>query len=135
MGRTYSADGMTRVVSKAVERDNLEKYAMLSFDFDRAEINQPAREMVQLISESISRDATGVAINGYCDNTGTDEYNQALSESRATSAANILRSMTTLPANTVVQGHGEQSPKFTNDLPEGRQLNRRVEVDIQKSSR
>ena len=135
MGRTYTADGMTRVVSKAVERDNLEKYAMLSFDFDRAEINQPAREMVQLISESISRDATGVAINGYCDNTGTDEYNQALSESRATSAANILRSMTTLPANTVVQGHGEQSPKFTNDLPEGRQLNRRVEVDIQKSSR
>lgn len=135
MGRTYTADGMTRVVSRAVDIDNLEKYAMLSFDFDRAEINQSAREMVTLIAESVSRDATGVAINGYCDNTGTDEYNQALSESRATSAANILRSMTTLPANTVVQGHGEQSPKFTNDLPEGRQLNRRVEVDIQKSSR
>lgn len=132
-GRTYVADGMTRVVSRAVERDNLEKYAMLSFDFDRSEINQNAHEMLGLISESIARDATGVAINGYCDNTGTDEYNQALSEARASSAASQLRSQTTLPANTTVQGHGEQDPKFTNDLPEGRQLNRRVEVDIQKS--
>lgn len=134
-GQTHTAEGMTRVVSKPVERENLEKYAMLSFDFDRAEINQSAKEMVQLIAESVARDATGVSVNGYCDNTGTDEYNQALSESRATSAANILRSLTRLPANTVVQGNGERDPRFTNDLPEGRQLNRRVEVEIAKSSR
>lgn len=131
-GQTVKADGMTRVVAKTVDRDNLERYAMLSFDFDRAEINGRARQMLELIGESISRSAKGVAVNGYTDNTGTDEYNQALSEARATSAASTLREVSTLPANVSVKGFGETSPKFTNDLPEGRQLNRRVEITVEK---
>lgn len=133
-GSSHFADGTTHVVARPVERERLEKYAMLSFDFDRSEVNVAGREMALLISESIARDATGVAINGYCDNTGTDEYNQALSEARAASTATMLRSMTPLPASATVRGYGETSPKFTNDLPEGRQLNRRVEVNIEKSS-
>jgi len=134
-GRTVNADGMTQVVTRTVDRENLEKFAMLSFDFDRAEINQRAQQMLSLIGESISRDATGVTVSGYCDNTGTDEYNQALSEARANSAVTALRSQTRLPANTNVRGYGERDPKFNNDLPEGRQLNRRVEFTIEKSSR
>lgn len=133
-GQTATADGFTRIVPKTVDRENLERYAMLSFDFDRADINQRARQMLQLISESVSRDATGVMIDGYCDSTGTDEYNQQLSEARANAAVTALRSMTTLPANVQVHGHGERDPKFSNDLPEGRQLNRRVEFTIEKSS-
>ncbi|SRR5579883_295730 len=133
-GQTAHADGYTRITPKTVDRDNLEKYAMLSFDFDKADINQRARQMLQLISESISRDATGVKIDGYCDATGTPEYNQTLSEARANAAVTALRSMTTLPANVTVHGHGLRDPKFTNDLPEGRQLNRRVEFTIDKSS-
>jgi flagellar motor protein MotB len=42
--------------------------------------------------------------------------------------------MTTLPEKTHVTGHGERDPKFDNALPEGRQLNRRVEFTIEKSS-
>ena len=133
-GQTATADGFTRIVPRTVDRENLERYAMLSFDFDRADINQRARQMLQLISESISRDATGVKIDGFCDSTGTDEYNQQLSEARAAAAATALRSMTTLPPNVQVHGHGEQNPKFSNDLPEGRQLNRRVEFTVEKSS-
>jgi len=133
-GQTAKADGYTRVMAKTVDRDNLEKYAMLSFDFDKYEINQRARQMLQLISESISRDATGVQIDGYCDATGTAPYNQSLSEARANSAVTALRSMTSLPSNVTVHGHGLRDPKFSNDLPEGRQLNRRVEFTIEKSS-
>lgn len=133
-GQTATADGFTRIVPRTVDRENLERYAMLSFDFDRADINQRARQMLQLISESVSRDATGVKIDGFCDSTGTDEYNQQLSEARAAAAATALRSMTTLPANVQVHGHGERDPKFSNDLPEGRQLNRRVEFTVEKSS-
>ncbi len=134
-GTKYSADGMTRIVNKAVESANLEKYAMLSFDFDRAEINPRALQMVNLIGESISKDATGVNVTGFCDNTGADDYNQALSEARADAAIKNLRKVTNLPVNINTKGQGKRDPKFTNDLPEGRMLNRRVEVDIQKSSR
>jgi len=134
-GQRVAADGYTRIVPRTVDRENLERYAMLSFDFDRADINQRARQMLQLISESVSRDAIGVNIDGFCDATGTPEYNQQLSEARANAAVTSLRSMTTLPSNVTVHGHGLRDPKFSNDLPEGRQLNRRVEFTIEKSSR
>lgn len=131
-GKTYSADGMTRIVRKTVDRDNLEKYAMLSFDFDRSEINDRAKAMINLIGESITLDAKGIAVKGFCDNTGADDYNQALSEARAAEAAKALRAASKLPANVTVVGSGKRDPKFTNEYPEGRMLNRRVEVNIQK---
>jgi len=134
-GKTYSADGMTRIVRKTVDHDNLEKYAMLSFDFDRSEINDRARAMINLIGESITRDANGIAVKGFCDNTGADDYNQALSEARAAEAAKALRAAAKLPANVTVVGSGKRDPKFTNEFPEGRMLNRRVEVNIQKSDK
>ncbi|MEO6940009.1 MAG: OmpA family protein [Candidatus Kapaibacterium sp.] len=134
-GHQVMADGMTRVVNRTVDRENLEKYGMLSFDFNVADINPRAHLMLDLISESISRDANGVTVNGYCDSTGSAEYNQALSEQRANTAVTTLRGMTKLPANTNVQGYGLRDPKFDNTLPEGRQLNRRVEIVIEKSSK
>jgi outer membrane protein OmpA-like peptidoglycan-associated protein len=133
-GRSVTDEGMTRIVPWTIERSNLERFAMLSFDFDRSDINERARQMLELISESISRDARVVRIDGFTDFTGTEEYNQNLSEARANAAVTALRSMTTLPAATNVTGHGERDPKFDNDLPEGRQLNRRVEFSIEKSS-
>lgn len=133
-GQTAHADGYTRIEGKTVDHNDLEKYAMLSFDFDRADINGRAKQMLNLIGESISNGATGVKIDGYCDATGTPEYNQTLSEARANAAVTALRSQTSLPANVTVQGHGLRDPRFTNDLPEGRQLNRRVEFTIEKAS-
>ncbi len=132
-GKTATADGLTRIEAKTVDHNNLEKYAMLSFDFDRADINGRARQMLDLIGESISAGATGVKIDGYCDSTGTREYNQTLSDARANAAVTALRTMTSLPSNVTAQGHGIDDPKFPNDLPEGRQLNRRVEFTIEKN--
>jgi outer membrane protein OmpA-like peptidoglycan-associated protein len=132
-GNVGHADGFTQIKAKTVDHDNLEKYGMLSFDFDKQDINPRARQMLDLIGESISNGATGVKIDGYCDSTGSAEYNQVLSEARANSAVTALRSMTSLPANVRAQGHGINNPKFPNDLPEGRQLNRRVEFTIEKN--
>jgi outer membrane protein OmpA-like peptidoglycan-associated protein len=134
-GKKTIADCMTRVVKKTVEHANLEKYAMLSFDFDKSEVNDRAQKMINLIGESITVEANGVNVNGFCDNTGADDYNQALSEARATAAADALRKASRLPANTNIGGHGKRDPKFVNELPEGRMLNRRVEVEIAKSNR
>jgi outer membrane protein OmpA-like peptidoglycan-associated protein len=133
-GKKTVAECMTRVVKKTVEHANLEKYAMLSFDFDKSEVNERAQKMINLIGESITMDANGLNVNGFCDNTGADDYNQALSEARAAAAVDALRAATHLPANTNVNGHGKRDPKFVNELPEGRMLNRRVEVEIAKSN-
>lgn len=89
--------------------------------------------MLELISESISRDARSLRIDGFTDITGSENYNQLLSESRANAAVTSLHNMTTLPSKTDLIGHGERNPEFNNDLPEGRQLNRRVEFTIEKS--
>ncbi|MDP4235126.1 MAG: OmpA family protein, partial [Bacteroidota bacterium] len=130
-GKEYTADGTTRLVrSTTKDEQYLEKYAMLSFDFDSSIVNAHAKKMLSLITESINKDALSVKVNGYCDVTGTDEYNQALSERRANSTADALRASARMPADVSVAGHGRQDPKFSNDLPEGRQLNRRVEVEI-----
>ncbi len=134
-GNKYTADCMTRIVEKTVEKANLEKYAMLSFDFDSYKITDRAEKMIDLIGESITNNANGVKVIGYCDSTGTIDYNQALSESRAQEAVKALRSVSRIPANVVVTGEGIKDPKFPNDIAEGRMLNRRVEVDIQKTSR
>ncbi|MFI5263061.1 MAG: OmpA family protein [Candidatus Kapaibacterium sp.] len=133
-GKTYTADGMTTIQKSTTNNvQHLERYAMLSFDFDSSIVNEHAQKMLSLIRESINKDARAVRVSGYCDITGTDEYNQALSERRAQSAADALRASGNMPADVAVEGHGRQNPKFPNDLPEGRQLNRRVEVDIAKS--
>jgi outer membrane protein OmpA-like peptidoglycan-associated protein len=134
-GRQVSAEGMTRIVNRTIDRENLEHFAMLSFDFNAYEINDHAKQMINLMGESISRDANGVIVTGYCDSTGSAEYNQALSEQRANSAIGALRAATKLPANASAKGEGIQNPKFVNYLPEGRMLNRRVEVEINKSSK
>jgi outer membrane protein OmpA-like peptidoglycan-associated protein len=133
-GKKTMTDCMTRVVKKTVEHANLEKYAMLSFDFDKSEVNERAQKMINLIGESITLEANGLNVKGFCDNTGADDYNQALSEARAQAAVQALRSATHLPANTNVAGNGKRDPKFVNELPEGRMLNRRVEVEIAKSN-
>jgi outer membrane protein OmpA-like peptidoglycan-associated protein len=131
--KVLTDEGMTRIVPPAVERSNLERFAMMYFDFDRSDVNERGRQMLELVSESISRDCKALSINGFTDFTGTEDYNQMLSEARANSAATSLRSMTTFPNDLDVVGHGERDPKFDNDLPEGRQLNRRVEFTIEKS--
>ena len=73
---------------------------------------------------------TNVVIEGDTDNTGTDEYNQALSERRAQSVAGYTISLGVAGARISTIGLGESNPIASNDTIEGCQLNRRVEVAI-----
>lgn len=69
-------------------------------------------------------------VEGHTDSTGTDEYNQQLSERRASSVADYLIDRGVAARNVTVYGYGEMRPKSSNDTAEGRQLNRRVEIHI-----
>jgi outer membrane protein OmpA-like peptidoglycan-associated protein len=71
---------------------------------------------------------TYVDVVGHTDSTGPADFNQALSVRRAQSVADYLMSREVIPERLVVTGRGPSQPIATNDTPEGRALNRRVEI-------
>lgn len=73
-------------------------------------------------------DKTVVDISGHTDNTGGLEYNQQLSERRAGTVANYLTGRGIASDRVIRQGFGWSRPVASNDTPEGRQANRRVEI-------
>jgi len=69
-----------------------------------------------------------VAIEGFTDSVGGEEYNQELSERRAEAVKAALLRSNVDPGRVAVQGFGEEYPVAGNESSSGRQLNRRVEV-------
>jgi outer membrane protein OmpA-like peptidoglycan-associated protein len=74
--------------------------------------------------------ATYVDVIGHADSTGAADYNQRLSERRAQSVAGYLIAQRVLRDRFYVAGLGESSPIASNDTPQGRAANRRVEIRI-----
>ena len=73
---------------------------------------------------------TMIEITGHTDSTGAEGYNQLLSERRADSVANYLRSRNVLYARIATQGLGERYPIASNATASGRAQNRRVELRL-----
>jgi len=71
-----------------------------------------------------------VIVKGYTDSRGSEEYNLQLSERRAESVKNHLIAEQVDPARIVALGFGESSPVASNETEDGRQQNRRVEIEI-----
>lgn len=71
-----------------------------------------------------------VQVVGHADNTGAASYNQDLSERRARIVAEVLAASGVNPGRISALGRGEDQPIASNLTPEGRQLNRRVEIVI-----
>ena len=73
---------------------------------------------------------TDIKIIGFTDNTGKVDYNQTLSEKRAKSVFDYLMQQVISSDRMVYEGKGVHDPVASNDTPEGRALNRRVEIVI-----
>ena len=71
---------------------------------------------------------TYIDITGHTDNTGPATLNQELSEARANSVSRYLQSQGVIYQRIVTKGMSFNVPIATNDTPEGRSLNRRVEI-------
>lgn len=103
----------------------------VSFDLD-SDVVRPGlyNEMDRIAQIMVKYPQTAIMVEGHTDSTGSDTYNQQLSERRAGSVKNLLvqRGVQEYRVNTV--GYGESRPIVTNATPEGRQMNRRVEIRI-----
>ncbi|MDD4857885.1 MAG: OmpA family protein, partial [Candidatus Krumholzibacteria bacterium] len=69
-----------------------------------------------------------IEIAGYTDNVGRDEYNEELSRRRAESVKQYLVGAGINAGRIVTRGYGKANPISSNDTPQGRAENRRIEV-------
>ena len=106
------------------------------FDFDKYELRPDARPSLDRAAELIKGYPNApLLVRGHTDARGSDAYNDLLSERRAEAVALELHSRTRRMAAT--QGLGKREPVAPNttddgkDNPEGRQLNRRVQILIE----
>ena len=75
-------------------------------------------------------DKTIIEIAGHTDSTGSDQYNQNLSEQRATSVGQYFMAQGIDRMRIMTRGYGESRPIADNATEQGRQLNRRVELTL-----
>lgn len=103
----------------------------VTFDFDRASIRPQFYGVLNSVSEVLREfDKTVVQITGYTDSVGPDAYNQELSERRAEAVAQYLGAQQVNRMRLVPKGRGERDPVATNESAEGREANRRVELEL-----
>ena len=103
----------------------------ITFATNSADLNASFYPVLDKVSSTLVQyDQTMVEVAGHTDSTGGAAYNQALSERRAQSVAAYLTSRGVRGARLIVVGDGESHPIASNDTPEGRQQNRRVELTI-----
>jgi len=69
-------------------------------------------------------------VMGHTDSSGSDSTNQTLSEQRANSVGRYLINQKVAPTRIATQGAGERFPICTNSTKQGRECNRRVEINI-----
>lgn len=95
-----------------------------------ADAQRNLRELAQSLNEY---DNTNVLVVGHTDSSGDADYNQALSERRAQSAAMAMANAGVSTDRLEIVGYGETRPVSDNTTTAGRQQNRRVEVAIYAS--
>ena len=101
------------------------------FGFDQSNLQGAAQGTLNdLITILNKYPDTNLEIQGHTDNTGTDAYNQSLSEKRASSVAGYLTSHGIKSSRIKTVGMSKNYPKYTNETAEGRSQNRRVEFLI-----
>jgi outer membrane protein OmpA-like peptidoglycan-associated protein len=106
------------------------------FDVDRSELKPGALTEIQRLASVLNHEPDRrVRVEGHADSTGSDSRNFELSRRRAEAVATALVQDGVAPSRVTSEGLGETQPIATNDTPEGRQQNRRVEVVVLEPSR
>ena len=100
------------------------------FDVDKYNLRPEAQEILKNLAVVLKEaDIKSFEIDGHTDSDASDEYNKTLSDNRAKSVKEFLSSQG-VKSNIITNGYGESKPIASNDTPEGKQKNRRVEILI-----
>ena len=101
------------------------------FDFDKSVLRPDGRQSIDgALGKLKGVDVEMVIATGHTDSVGSDAYNQRLSERRAAAVKDYLVSKGIPAAKITTIGKGESQPVATNKTAEGRQKNRRVDIEF-----
>ena len=107
------------------------------FDTGKYSLRPVAREKLAKLEGIVSgHPGLKLAVEGYTDSVGGDDYNQKLSEQRSNGVRDYLTQQGMPAASITSQGFGKTQPVASNETAEGRQKNRRVELsDLRRDNR
>jgi peptidoglycan-associated lipoprotein len=95
----------------AAEAARLKDISRIYFEFDRAELSSEAREILNKVAEFLKANPKkNLTVEGNCDDRGTNEYNLALGQHRADSAARYLQTMGIDKKRIKAISYGEERP-------------------------
>ena len=121
----YAANESGPVVSK--------RSYSINFDTGKATFTTEGVRTMQELKDSLAITGLFIQVDGYTDNTGSEDINQTLSDARAAAVKDWLQKHAprNFPDNRFkVSGHGSQNPVATNDTIAGKAANRRVEITL-----
>ena len=100
------------------------------FEFDAAAMRPASEPILNRAAVLLKRSTRPIVIEGHTDNIGALDYNTALSQARANAVGDALVARGVPAARIKTKGIAFLQPIATNDTPEGRALNRRVEIIV-----
>jgi outer membrane protein OmpA-like peptidoglycan-associated protein len=119
-------------------RDDLLRLTLanqVSFDVDSAVVKPAFQPTLAKVAEVLTRyQGNQVTIVGYTDSTGSEAYNQSLSQRRAAAVLAELNRLGVPASRLQAIGRGESEPRASNDTAAGREQNRRVEILLQSTT-
>lgn len=116
-----------------IDKYNIKGTTNVYFDSGRWVLSPLAKnDLCAAATQADGMDNALILVVGYTDSDGSDEYNQALSEKRASAVINYLQQVCKWKPYRMLTptGMAESDPLASNDTPEGKAQNRRVSVNI-----
>lgn len=103
----------------------------VNFEVNSSRLTANAKVILNQVGDSLAaQPGIKVEIGGHTDSQGSDAFNQKLSERRADSVQTYLVKRGIDSGRLTTKGYGETQPIDSNETPEGRELNRRVEMKV-----
>jgi outer membrane protein OmpA-like peptidoglycan-associated protein len=135
-----AAELKRRLPEAAIERQGDKLYVALPagilFDVNKDVVKPDAKASLAKAAEVLVKyPDTYITVEGHTDSTGSDQYNQELSQRRATRVRDVLTQDGVPAARLDVKGYGESDPIADNATEEGRQANRRVQLEIRPNEK
>jgi OmpA-OmpF porin, OOP family len=119
--------------TKMADKETWFSFDRILFETDKAALRPSSDNQVRnIVAIMKAYPNVDIKIGGYTDNTGNPKANMKLSQERANSVMAALVNDGVAPERMKAEGYGQQFPVASNDTPEGRQKNRRVDVRVSK---
>lgn len=130
---TVDYDRIEDIVKKYQSTGAVENWYLVgvNFDFNKSTLRPESMPILYNAAEILlSHPDLNIEVQGYTDNTGSEKYNQKLSQKRANAVKDYLIAKGVAASRLTAVGYGEANPIMDNSTATGRAFNRRIEFKV-----